>query len=196
MSNDFGNIPNNPYQAPAWSGQAPAAMVKPVSMTVFGVINLVWGAMGLCGIVASTVQIFVLGSNPAMKNPVIDLMNANPVYWGFMMLSMIVGFLFTIVLMIGGVGLLNGRPYGRKCSIVYAIYAIIAAIVGTVFNFIFLLLPLLQQADGMAAGPEKAGLIGGAIGGTVGGVCGVIYPIVLLIFMMRAPIVNYMRAQQ
>lgn len=196
MSNDFVNYPNNPYQAPQASTQAQVAMVKPVSMTVFGVINLVWGAMGMCGIVASSVQIFVVGSNEFMKNPVIDLINESPIYGGFMMINMVLGSLFTIGLVVGGIGLLNGRPYGRTCTIVYAIYAIIAAILGTVFNAIYLLLPMIQNADTMPAGPEKAGLIGGAIGGTVGSLCGIIFPIVLLIFMMRAPIVNYMRAQQ
>jgi len=43
--------------------------------------------------------------------------------------------------------------------------------------------PMLAQAHGKS-GPEAAGAIGAAIGGTVGSCFGLIYPLVLLIFML------------
>jgi hypothetical protein len=131
-----------------------------------------------------------------MENPVLELMQRNSIYYGFMIASLALGLIATIVLIVAGVGLLSGKPYGRNCSIGYAAYAIISGIIGIAMNVIFLLLPMLEQLDNMADGPEKAGAIGGAVGGTLGGACGLVYPIILLIFMMRTPVINYMRAQQ
>jgi uncharacterized membrane protein YfcA len=43
---------------------------------------------------------------------------------------------------------------------------------------------MLEQAQ-QQHGPAAAGAIGGAIGGSVGGCFGLIYPVLLLIFMLR-----------
>jgi hypothetical protein len=53
-----------------------------------------------------------------------------------------------------------------------------------IVNFIFLVRPMLEQAQNQR-GPEAAGAIGGAAGGMIGGCFGLVYPIILLIFMFR-----------
>ena len=105
-------------------------------------------------------------------------------YYAFTMVTMALGFVATIALGLAGYGLLNMRPWGRHVSIVYALYAIIAGIVGMIVNWIWLIGPLMEKADAAGAGPEQAGAIGGVMGGVLGGCVGLIYPIVLLIFMM------------
>jgi hypothetical protein len=55
-------------------------------------------------------------------------------------------------------------------------------------------MPLLQQASEMS-GPEQAGVMGGAIGGVMGGCFGLIYPILLLFFMMRPNVVAAFQPQ-
>lgn len=196
-NNDFGNIPN-PYQAAAPAPGGPPPGAKPVSLTVFGIINIVWGALGLCGFVGTGVQYFVLSAQQQQApNPVFDLMRDNATYFGYMMASMVLGFFATIALITGGIGLLNGKMYGRTLSIAYALYAIVFGILGIVFNLLFLITPMMEQLGNVPQGPQRTGAMAGFIGVTVGsGLCGLIYPIVLLIFMMRAPIVNYLRSQQ
>lgn len=186
--------PLNPYSATP--GQPVMAVAKPVSLTVFGIINLVFGILGICGIAGSGVQMFVLRNQPGIENPIFEIMQQNSIYFAFMIASLGLGSIATILLIIAGVGLLNGKPYGRSCSIFYAGYAIVSGIIGIGMNFVFLVQPMLENINDMADGPEKAGAIGGAIGGTLGGACGLIYPIILLIFMLRAPVINYMRTQQ
>ena len=68
-------------------------------------------------------------------------------------------------------------------AIVYGIYGVISVIVVTIVNYIFLVSPTLENAAG--AGPGQSAALVGAIAGTVGGCCGGIYPVILLIFMMR-----------
>jgi hypothetical protein len=51
----------------------------------------------------------------------------------------------------------------------------------------------MLQAAAEQQGPESAGLIGGAIGGSVGGCFGMIYPILLLIYMLRPNVKNAFR---
>ena len=79
----------------------------------------------------------------------------------FMKVSVLLGLVVCVVLVLAGVGLLRLRPWGRHLSIGYAVYAIIAGIVGLAINGYFLL-PLLEKASRMPAGPEQAGLLGGS----------------------------------
>ncbi len=56
-------------------------------------------------------------------------------------------------------------------------------------------MPLMQQVAKMPAGPEKGAAMGGAFGGLFGGCCAPIYPVLLLIFMYRSPVVAFFRQQ-
>jgi hypothetical protein len=91
-----------------------------------------------------------------------------------------------------GIGLLMLKPWARTLSIVYAIYSILQAIVGTIINYFLLVRPLIEQAQN-SSGPEAAAAMGGAIGGTIGGCVGLIYPALLLFFMMRPNVVAAFR---
>ena len=77
----------------------------------------------------------------------------------------------------------------------YGAYAIFAAVVGLIANWFWLYMPLMEQAN-QGGTPEQ---MGGAVGSMVGGLCGscfgIIYPILLLIFMMRPNVVQACRDQ-
>lgn len=196
-NNDFGNTPN-PYEATSPVPLGTPVSAKPVSLTVFGIINIVWGLMSLCGFGWTAVQMAIMGSQPQeFRDPTLEMMETNTTYFAFMVTSMGLGFFAAIALIAGGIGLLNGKPYGRTLSIVYAAYAILFGIIGIVFNLLFMVEPTMAQIEEIAQGPERTAAMAGIIGAFVGfGICGMIYPIVLLIFMMRGPIVQYMRSQQ
>ncbi len=178
----------NPYQGPndpsALKPPTSVSDAKPATIAVFGTLNLAFAAMGLCGVLVSLGIRFVpQGANTQVKNPVVDLMNNNAAYQAFMIGGTVLGFIFIIVLAIGGIGLLQTRRYGRKCSIVYGWYGIIAA-VGSSVAHAFFFLPLLQDVDKLQ-GPDQAAVIGGIAGGVLGGCFGLIYPAILLFFMYR-----------
>jgi hypothetical protein len=92
------------------------------------------------------------------------------------------GLLTCIILLIAGLGLLCLKSWARKLSIAYAIYGIGMHILTTAVSSIFLVQPFLKNnQDSQAATIAIFGLIGGGVG-----VClGLIYPILLLVFMLR-----------
>ena len=78
---------NNPFQSSAEIvdplGVTPQ---KPTSVKVFGVLNIVFGLLGICGNVFSLVMMFgnVLPQDPNFQNPALELMNTNSAYRMFM----------------------------------------------------------------------------------------------------------------
>jgi hypothetical protein len=156
-------------------------MQRPASVTAFGILNIVFAALGVFGIIAT---VALISMTQASNNPVVRIMQENPAYATWIKLSIPLGILSCMALLTAGIGLLALKPWARKLSIGYAIYAIVFGILGLGLNFVFVMRPLLEEAS-RKQGPEAAGAIGGAIGGTLGGCFGLVYPILLLIFMMR-----------
>ena len=162
---------------------------KPASIKVFGILNIVFGAMGICGILMTGAMFYAIPQNPNMPNPALDLMKTNSVYQGIIICSLSLGFIFTIICILSGVGLLKYRKSGRTLALWYGWYAIIAAVIGTIVNVVFVFGPMMEQAN-QRGGPEAAGAIGGMIGGMVGGLAGLIYPIILLVFMNKQKLID------
>jgi len=156
-------------------------MQRPTSVLVFGILNIVFAAFGVFGLIASFAILFLPADS---NNPVIKIMHENPLYSAWLKLCIPLGLLSCAALLAAGIGLLCLKSWARTLSIAYAIFAIVFGILGMVVNFIFLVRPLLEQAQ-QQHGTEAAGAIGGAIGGTIGGCFGLIYPVLLLIFMSR-----------
>ena len=165
-------------------------MQRPTAVTVFGILNIIFAALGIFGVLASVMLFMAVGNSS--NNPVIQIIHDNPAYAAWMKISIVLGLLASGVLLAAGIGLLKLRPWARTLSIIYAIYALVMVLVGSVVNYIFLVQPMLQQAQ-QKQGPEAAGAIGGAIGGMFGSCFGLIYPVLLLIFMMRANVVAAFR---
>lgn len=191
--------PLSAYEPPApVAPPPPKPGVRPTSITVFGILNLVFAVMGFFGTCIGMVPMFLLPklstSMELPPNPVFDVMQESRAYFGFMVVSMCLGMIAAIVLGVAGMGLLKMRSWGRKLSIGYGVYAIFAVIAGTIANFVWLVEPLMEQAGRPGAGPEAAGAIGGMIGGTVGSCFGLIYPVCLLIFLFRPNVVQALRS--
>ena len=156
-------------------------MQRPASVNVLGILNIVFAGFGVLGLMTSIVMFYLPGNS---TNPVIKMMLENPTYAAWLKLCIPLGLLSCLALLAAGIGLLRLRSWARTLSIAYAIYAIVFGLVGTVVNFLFLVRPFLEQGR-QQQGPEAMGAIGGAIGGVIGGCFGLIYPVVLLIFMLR-----------
>src|SRR5436189_5703041 len=128
----------NPYQPPsAFSEFEPSNYPppRPTSATVFGVLHLLFGVCGLCGITMSGAMLFVpLSPEMTRNNPALSLMQESAIYYAFMIISVALGFITCVVLIIAGVGLLQLQTYGRNLSIVYGVYAIGMHLIGTLVN--------------------------------------------------------------
>jgi hypothetical protein len=154
---------------------------RPTSVTVFGILNIVFAVLGLFGLLATIALFSVSG---ASNNPVVQIIREKPIYAMWLKLTIPLGLLSCAVLLGAGIGLLFMKSWGRTASIGYAVYAIVVGLVSILMNLTFLLPPMLEHAR-QAQGPEAAGAIGGAVGASLGGFFGLIYPILLLIFMTR-----------
>jgi len=161
-------------------------MKRPTVVTVFAILNIVFGLFGLGGAIISAIVLPMLPG--ADKNPALKIMHNSPAFESWMKIALALGVLGSIALIAAGIGLLQMKSWGRRLSIVYGIYAILLAIVSGIMNYKFLVAPLLQEAHNKQ-GPEAAGAIGGAIGGVIGGCIGLIYPVLLIIFMTRPKVV-------
>lgn len=165
-------------------------MQRPTSVTVFGILNIVFAGLGIFGLLGTILMVAMVSNSS--NNPVIQLFHENPAYAAWTKLLIVMGLAARAVLLAAGIGLLKLKPWARIVSIAYAIYSFVMILASTVVNYLFLLQPTLQQAHGKPA-PEAAGAIGGALGGTFGGCFGLIYPVLLLIFMLRANVIAAFR---
>ena len=111
-------------------------MQRPTSVTVFGILNIVFGLFGVFGLIASIALFFMpAGSN----NPVVRIMHENPAYSAWLKICIPLGLLSCAALLAAGIGLLCLKSWARTLSIAYAIYAILFGLLGTAVNFIFLI---------------------------------------------------------
>ena len=164
-------------------------MQRPISVTVFGILNIVFAALGVLGLV---ITLAMFSASASSNNPVFKAMQESPAFMFWMKLTIPLGLITSGALLAAGIGLLLLKPWARILSVVYAIYSIVFGLIGVVVNFFVLVRPMMQAAA-EKQGPESAGLVGGAIGGSVGGCFGMIYPILLLIFMLRPNVKNAFR---
>lgn len=162
-------------------------MKRPTAVTVFGILNIVFAAFGIIGIMASAMM-FVMAGNGS-NNPMIQLLHDSPGYAAYLKVSIVLGLFLSLALLAAGIGLLWLKPWARVFSIAYGIFGIISVPVNTILSYIFMTRPLLEQASQHHNSPEATGAaIGGAIGGMVGGCFGLIYPVLLLIFMLQSKV--------
>jgi hypothetical protein len=99
---------SNPYQ---YQQQMPVQPVeKPTSVTVFGVLNCVFGGMGLLCTPFSIFGMVMVGKTMEMVPP----------YKIFLLVSSFIGIGFSIWLLVLGVGLLTFKNWARRGSVIYA----------------------------------------------------------------------------
>ena len=166
------------------------AGARPTAVTVFGVLNIVFGALGLLGTPFSAM---VLAASDA-RNPVVVVLRENAGYRAWFILGHCLGVVVAIALVVTGIGLLKLKPWARKASIAYGIYAIAMGVIGFIVNAVYLFGPLMERAR-QAHGAEAGAAIGGTIGGALGGCLALVYPVLLLIFMTRPNVAAAFRTQ-
>ena len=161
-------------------------MQRPTSVTVFGILNLLFGALGVFGVFMMLALLF---GERAQNNPVVRLMEENSGFGTWMKLSIPLGIISTIAVFVSGIGLLLMKRWGRTLAFAYAVLAIASGAVSLIMNFTFVVRPLMDQAA-RQQGPEAAGAVGGVLGGMCGGCFGLLYPILLLYFMTRPSVIE------
>jgi len=139
---------------------------RPNSVTVFGILNIVFGTLGLMCMPVGLIAILAVP----------NAMNTAATVKAWLLVSGVVGLACTIFLIVVGIGLLYLKAWARTGSLVYGWFAIIWGIIGTVVNF------GLIPSGGYGISRDA---LTGTIHGIIGGLIGLIYPVLLVIFMQR-----------
>jgi hypothetical protein len=130
---------------------------KPAVITVFGILNIIFGAIALLIVVCGGVATFAIAQvnmpgpgNP--PNPIKDMLEYMdkhaPLYTPYLIGEIIIGLIMAIILVVSGIGLLKVRPWARWLSIGYAAVRLVLILVGLVLA-IMIFNPVLAdwQAD-------------------------------------------------
>jgi hypothetical protein len=153
----------------------PIVVEKPTSVTVFGVLNCVFGGLGIICTPISLIGLFIGDLLPMAQA---NRMEIAPGYKVFLVISAIAGVCFAAWLLSLGIGLLKMKSWARRGSVIYACIAIVWGIAGIIITVLATLLGWMGPAES-----ETPAMIGGMVGGACGGMLGLIYPVLLLIFM-------------
>jgi len=161
-------------------------MQRPTSATVLGILNLIFAALGLCGVGFAVIALAVIRNADAAGGRLplsLKLMQNNEIYRLFNIASIGLGGIFAVLLAVAGIGLLRVRPWGRTLSIVYGVYGVLMSIATVTIN-LAMFAPELKLAQQAADVQGTAEAMSGMIGAGVNGCFGLIYPIALLGFML------------
>ncbi len=164
----------SPGLLPALVTQAPSVppiQVRPTSVTVFGIINIIWGAMGLLSAPLGVIMMFFRPRTMTLSEGV--------KVW--LMFSSVIGLVCSVLLIILGIGLLKLKPWARVWTFGYGLFTIAWGIMGMVLSIIFI------SSGGYGFSPN---VMPGVIGGFCGGIVGLIYPVLLVIFMRRENVIQ------
>ncbi|HZN68713.1 MAG TPA: hypothetical protein VFB66_25770 [Tepidisphaeraceae bacterium] len=181
--------PNQPYY-PNYS--QPTAAARPTAVTVFAILGIVFGIMGLLCKPLALLPLFVSGQL-AQGNPGLAAMN-DPAMRTMVIASVVVGVPVSILLLAGGIGSLNLKPWARKVMLAYAALAILLCIVNVVTQLVWM---VPAMAEVQAQQPQQPNMpnvaafakAGGYAGAIVEFVLRLIFPILLLYFFTRPNVV-------
>jgi hypothetical protein len=156
------------------STQVPPQVVeRPTSVTVFGILNIVFG-----GLAFSCSPFAVFGFLMAGER-----MEMTAGYKTFLLLMNLVGFGSTIWMLVLGIGLLMLRKWARNGSVIFAYCGIMFIVISYGSRFLALYLGWLKLPQGI---PQ--GILHELIGGTCAGLIWLIYPVLLLVLMQTAKV--------
>ncbi len=163
-------------------------MQRPASVIVFGVLNIVFGILGLFSlpIVFHSILTGFSGTNPYFSDSVVLKI------WSIV--ALVISPLSVIALFASAYGLLKMRDWGRNLAIIYAAVTIVTSLVGLVVSWVYITGPRLEQLAGDDTGRATGEWIG-AIGGVVGTLIGTAYPVLLWFFMTRPRVLAAFAAQ-
>jgi hypothetical protein len=148
---------------------------RPTSVTVIAVLAIVFGGLGLLCAPFSVLPYFTGFGGP---NPVVEAVKARPLLLGWTMFSSCLSLVFSLVLVVAGIGALSLKPWARLMLIAEAVFSMLFALIGTVLTLV-VMLPILRDLGGPAL-----------IGGVGGGACGLILNLLingLVLFFMTRP---------
>ena len=182
---------------------------RPTSVLVIAIFHFILGGLGLLGGlfgIASSVIVYSQSSTPAPAPAAArpagpagitvaaqnQFLNARLPYWKEIgILFNLLDFAISVLMIVAGVGLVQMKPWGRTCSLVYGGASIVSQVGRLIFTVGFFLPAMSDFYDSLAS--PGSGLPPGfsnimkwaLIGGVAVSLLGFVYPIIVLILLSR-----------
>ncbi|MCE5186754.1 MAG: DUF4339 domain-containing protein [Planctomycetaceae bacterium] len=150
---------------------------RPTAVTVFGIINIVFGGLGLLSIPLVVVAMLIPKAGGTAIAPSQSMQM-------FLFLSYGVRLVLSCVLLAGGIGLLNRRNWARQITYCYGWFTIAWVVFSVTASII--IANLTPAATGSEA---RFAAMAGVVGGVCGGIIGSIYPIFAVVYMRKPHII-------
>lgn len=161
-------------------------MKRPVSVLVFGIINIIFGVFGVLGFAGHLVVKLELIPIPGVKeNPVMQLMAENPSYALYTEVLAILGFVAAILIIAASIGMFQLKPWARAVTIGWCTYSVLITILGAVVNHVMVMQPMLAEVDD---GPVRVGILIGMVFALVFTVLFVGYYVLVMAMLSRAKV--------
>ncbi|MCA9066366.1 MAG: hypothetical protein KDA96_25035 [Planctomycetaceae bacterium] len=179
---------DNPYQVGTAVADVSSVIAKPTSMTVFGILNIVFAVFGLGNTAFSLFRVLATlqpQSTPTSRGVVIFDVPTLLLHG----ISGVMELVTCALLLTAGVGLLKGSRRGAKLSQVYAVVDIVRLLVLTGVTYFIVIRPFMAQ---MSVSSPAAVLTVMLLVAALAVLLRMIYPALLLIFMRRKVVTDYL----
>lgn len=148
---------------------------RPTSVTVFGILHLIFGSLGLCGTLFSISTMF---TSPPSNNPFMPDLD-QPLISTWMIVGTVLGIAGCVIMAVAGFGLLQMKPWARTTAVIYAIYSVVMSVVGVFVNYYFLQMNGAFPNSGLLGQPSMLAIT------LVSSCLSMIYPIATWYFLTR-----------
>lgn len=169
----------------------PTPASKPLSLTVVGILNLVFGVIGLL----TTATSYKLYSTPLETQAGLlpDLLRHDPFYASCMRILIIPSTLMVLAQVVSGIGLFQAREGARRLAIFCGIYGVLAGIVVGWLTVEHLMPFTIEETLKTVKEPAVAEMTRSIarVSGIVGAALGLLYPVLVIIFLRRKKVRDY-----
>ena len=155
---------------------------RPTSLLVLGVLNICFGALGALAGVGALVMLVVASQNGGRFLGE-SIVGDSPVAFVLEQLLNLLGGVAGLALGAVGVGLLLMKPWGRRISLICAVYMIVHSLLG-------IAIAVVQIGPTTAAGVPVVWIVVGLAGATC---FSLIYPTALLVLLNRQVVLDAFR---
>lgn len=163
-------------------------MERPTSIVVIGILNIVFGVLGICGICVGAFGLFSGASTQGLP-PLVAQIFEHPVYTIWTWISFPISAVSTIMLLAGGVLLLQMKREGRTLSLWSSWISIVMSVLGMGLMLLVAVGPMLSALGGAADEMALGIAVGMLIGLPCSMACSMIYPIVVIYFLNRPHVI-------
>ena len=171
------------------SPQMPTPSPRPTSVTVFAILGIIFGSLGVLGTLCTLPQYLGVKFAP---NPVMDEMRKDPLLMSLTIGGLVVGLVLAILELYSSIGMLSLKPGTRRLFVLFAILTIVVTIASIVLTLL-VTNPRMQEVTqrSVQSNPQlntpqmKTIMQYSSYGGVCMSVVMLIWPILILYFMTR-----------